>query len=126
MANVKVWNLNVHPFKQVFKGDLIEIPAQGHIEMEFYEAHEFKGTYSPRLLDGDGNPDPRGYKMIRITEGNEPPPESSLGFDCMSCKQKFATDVALLAHIESEHAHQKNHDEQAEAEIKKKAPKKVA
>lgn len=47
MAKVKVWNKNVHPHKEQFKGETIEIPAGGYIEMEYYDAKQFQSQWTP-------------------------------------------------------------------------------
>lgn len=65
-TNVKVWNDNVHPFTQKFKGDTIHIPAKSFIEMAYDEAISFKGKPYPRAFDGMGQQDPKSYKMIRV------------------------------------------------------------
>ena len=66
MGLVKVWNNNVHPFTQDFKSQKISIPPQAYIEMDYEEAVEFKGKFSPIITDGDGNPLPESYKMIKV------------------------------------------------------------
>ena len=66
MALVKVWNNNVHPFTQEFKSRSITIPPQEYIEMDYEEAVEFKGKFSPIITDGDGNPLPESYKMLKV------------------------------------------------------------
>lgn len=71
MARVKVWNDNVHPHTEMFKGEKIHIEAKQFIEMDYEEANEFKGQFTGMRLLGDDTPDPRGYKMIRI-EGSAP------------------------------------------------------
>lgn len=71
MAKVKVWNKNVHPYKEVFKGTPIEIPAGGFVEMDYEEAVEFKGTFSP--LPPEDCPEPsKYYKMIVVDAPKEP------------------------------------------------------
>ena len=66
MGLVKVWNNNVHPFTQEFKSNKITIPPQAYIEMDYEEAVEFKGKFSPIITDGDGNPLPESFKMIKV------------------------------------------------------------
>jgi len=66
MATVKVWNDNIYPFKQVMKGAPIEIPAGEFIEMDYEEAVDFRGMFSP-LPPQDYSGDEREfYKMIRV------------------------------------------------------------
>jgi len=68
MALVKVWNDNVHDHKEKFKDQEIVIKAGGFVEMEYEDAIDFRGAYTPILLDGEGNHDPRGFKMIRVEQ----------------------------------------------------------
>ena len=63
---VKVWNDNVHVFKQDYKGEKIEIAAKSFIWMEPDQAHDFKCSFAPIVADADGNPTPETFKMIRI------------------------------------------------------------
>lgn len=131
MPKVKVWNDNLpdrtwdgirvegtnktlretHPngivLKEMFKGNPIEIPAGAFIEMEFYEAHEFRGQYHPQPLDNNGMMmnDPRYFKMIRIeplsTHGvSVPVTEAHV---CMSCKHSSPSPEELEAHIKVRH-----------------------
>ncbi len=66
MAQVKVWNENTHDFKQEVKGVMLEIPAKGFIEMDYEEAIDFKGMFSP-LPPADFSGDHAlYYKMIRV------------------------------------------------------------
>ena len=72
MAQVKVWNDNVYDFKQEVKGVQIEIPANGFIEMDYEEAIDFKGMYSP-LPPADFSGDHAlYYKMIRVEQPAAP------------------------------------------------------
>lgn len=72
MPKVKVWNDNVHPHKEMFKDNLVEIPAKSCIEMEWEEAIEFKGQFTPIRIRGDGTHDPAGFKMIRVEAPTTP------------------------------------------------------
>lgn len=69
---VKVWNDNVHPHKEMFKGVEITIPPGGSVEMDYIEAVEFKGQFTPPKTDGSGKPDPRFFKKIRVEQPKEP------------------------------------------------------
>lgn len=67
MPIVKVWNDNVHPHTEKFKGGLISIPAKSCIEMEYEEAVEFQGQFTGvARLAKNGAPDPAQFKMIRV------------------------------------------------------------
>lgn len=62
----KVWNKNVHPFRQKFGSDIIEIPAGGYIEMEYHDAIRFKSKSYPIETDGGNQQKPESYKMIHV------------------------------------------------------------
>lgn len=73
MPVVKVYNDNAHPHKERFKGEMIEIPAGGHIEMEYEEAMDFRGQFTGIAPVGpNGAPDARFFKMIRVEKLKEP------------------------------------------------------
>lgn len=69
---VKVWNDNDYVHAEVFKGNLITIPAHGHVEMDYVDACEFRGQYTPIKMITDGNPDPRAFKKIRVENPTSP------------------------------------------------------
>lgn len=71
-ALVKVWNDNVHPHSERFKGKEITIPAKGYIEMDFIDAVDFQGQFTSMKKLGTGADDPRGFKMIRVERPAEP------------------------------------------------------
>ena len=71
MALVKVWNDNIYPHVEKFKGKEIHIPSKEFIEMDYDDAKQFQGQFKPPLINGQGH-DPRGFKMIRV----ENPPTS--------------------------------------------------
>lgn len=121
MAQVKVWNDNTFDYKDTFKGNEIFIPAKACIEMEYFEAHEFRGAYKSIERDGDNQPLARSFKMIRVEEpakdAIDVKPELN---SCAACKFKGTTPKALLEHILAEHAEQAVVDEEAEKEVAKK------
>jgi hypothetical protein len=101
---VKVWNDNTHPHKEMFRGDLITIPAKSYIFMEQSDAHEFRTQFYPlrRSEVGEGNMDPTSLKMIRIEkivgEVEEPKPEV---FKSPLTGKVFASKALLDAHLEA-------------------------
>ena|SRR3990167_57390 len=106
MAQVKVFNDNVHTFRQKFMDEDIIIEPKGFILMDESKAIRFRGTYSPIELDGNGQPMPTSYKMIRLEAivKEEKAPEK---FACMSCsKDDFQTQGALDQHIDAAHSEQ--------------------
>ena len=74
MAKVKVWNDNVHPHRERFRGDWIEIPAKSYIEMEWEDGVQFRGQFTgiAPIIPETGNPDPTRFKMIRVEAPSEP------------------------------------------------------
>lgn len=72
MAKVKVWNKNSLPHVETFKGDKIEIPAGGCIEMDWEDATEFKGQFFPMVINADGTHNPKGFKKIVVDRPSEP------------------------------------------------------
>lgn len=105
MAQVKVFNDNKYVFKQKFMDEDIVIEPGKFILMDESKAIRFRGTYSPIELDGNGQPMPTSYKMIRLEEISK---ETKLEekFQCMACsKDDFQTQKALDAHIDEAHSH---------------------
>lgn len=106
MANVKVWNKNVHDFKAQFRDQMISIPAKSFIEMEEGEAQDFKYDFSPVVKGGDNQPDPKFFKMIeieRITPAASVKVEENV---CMMCKHKAASKSDLEKHTKEFHLDQ--------------------
>lgn len=79
---VRVWNDNVHPHTEQFKGQTVSIAPKGtvdgagepanFVEMDFEDAIQFKGQFTPPVLGADDAPDPRHYKMIRVDWPKQP------------------------------------------------------
>lgn len=72
MAIVKVWNDHDRDHVEKFKGETIRIPAGGYIEMDYIDAHDFKGQFFGMRMLGPNNPDPACFKKIRVEEPKEP------------------------------------------------------
>lgn len=118
MPKVRVYNENTFPYDDEFKGEKIHIPAKGYIEMDYYDAFEFKGAFKSPKRDGDGQPLPSSFKMIRIDETAQAPEVLSKEHACIACKYKAGTAAALEAHVKEAHSEQTVVDEEAEREIK--------
>jgi hypothetical protein len=119
---VRVWNDNVHPFKQVFRDKEIYIGAKKCIEMEETEAYEFRGAYSPITRDGDGQPTPESYKMIRVEKTDKSahkPVQAANEFVCQACGFKATNKKELDQHIDAEHLDQLTDKEEADKRRKK-------
>jgi hypothetical protein len=120
---VRVWNDNVFPFRQVFKGNEIYIGAKKFIEMEETEAYEFRGAYSPIVRDGDGQPTPESYKMIRVEKTDKSahkPAPAAQEHICQACGKQFGNKKELETHIDSEHIEQLADKEEADKRRSKK------
>lgn len=119
---VKVWNDNVHPYSEDFRGKKISIPAKGFIEMEYDEANLFRGTFSPVIRDADGNDMAEGYKMIRVEDPGltvEPKVDPLL---CQACRYLAKSEKDLDAHMVT-HSGSLVEDHDAELEMKRKGKK---
>lgn len=120
----RVWNDNPHTdWNETFKGDKVHIPSGKFVEMEFYDANEFRGQFSPiRILPNDSE-DPKSYKMIRIEKlDNKEAGEIELqkSFPCNLCKKAFSSEETLLKHSDATHADRVIVDEIAEDAMPKK------
>lgn len=121
MAMVKVWNDNVHPFKQRFRDKHIEIGPKQCIEMEREEAHLFKYEFSPIERDANNQPMPTSFKMIRIEDHESLFTDAKKDeFGCIACKYKAVSKKDLMTHLIDKHADDLVTDDQAEAELQKK------
>jgi hypothetical protein len=77
MAKVKVWNKNKFDHREKFKGEEIFIPAGGSIDMDFEEAIEFKGQFTPPAPKEHAGDPARFYKMIEVEWPKQPAAQPS-------------------------------------------------
>lgn len=124
MGLVRVYNDNVHPYTEVFKDEKIFIKPKGFIEMDEFDAIQFRGTYKSPVLNVDGVHMPEGFKMIRIEKfsGEVAAAPKVDDHQCIACKYKGASKADLEEHVKT-HKDQLVVDEEAEAEIKAKRKK---
>lgn len=115
MPKVKVWNDNVHPYSEVYKGDPISIPAGGCIEMEYDEAIQFRGTFKAPIKDEDGKDKPEGYKMIRVD--GQAPAVVLTDLVCQACKEKFEKQASLDLHLKHAHTDQALEKPETDADV---------
>jgi hypothetical protein len=121
MAQVKVHNDNDYDYEETFKDVKIKIPAKGFIEMEYYDAHEFKGTYKAIQRDGDNQPLPQSFKKIRVEEPAKNEIDAKIESNtCVACKFRGASAKELFDHTVATHAHQVIVDDEAEKLLKAK------
>jgi hypothetical protein len=101
----KVWNDNIYPYSEKFKGDLIKIEPNSFIEMDYDEAIMFKGTFSSIVRDADGHPKQESWKKIRVEPiGN--PVDAVIKTDpnkCLACGKVLGSQAELAKHIFDEH-----------------------
>lgn len=101
MALAQVWNDNVHPHTETFKEKVFSIPPRSFIEMDYDEAVEFKCQFTPIKTDGEKNPLPESFKMIRVVAITKPEP-TRLPLMCHATG-KMASSVEELAKMNAEH-----------------------
>ena len=73
MPTVKVWNENKYEHVEMFKGKEIRLAPgiENAIEMDYIEACEFQGQFTPPAHKDDPRPE-RRFKMIRVETPKEP------------------------------------------------------
>ena len=104
---VRVYNDNVHPYSEKYKGRQITIPSKGYIEMDLNEAHHFLGT-NPGIAnrDASGLQSPETYKKLRIERPQETKTKAQAqakSFDCHACNKRFESKSAYESHVEEMH-----------------------
>ncbi len=123
MAKWKV--INKHPLgfthREKFRDEMIEIPANGHVLMDYEEAVLFRSQYFPMKKKPTGEDDPKGFKVIHLEPMDGAPQvvETKQGFICHFDGMKFPTQASLDFHIKENYADQAFKDEALEEEIKK-------
>lgn len=140
---VKVYNKNVHPFKQEIKGKEYKIPAQSYIELDYDDASALVKSFSPIEVDFDNRPLPTSYKMLEIDKDDvikyrELAQNKAKGgtYLCQACGYVASNRWELKGHAMSEHSHQFEdqdealdsfeQEEQGEKDAKKRVRKKPA
>jgi len=121
----KVHNDNIYPYRERFKGDMIEIAPKSFIEMDYEEAIDFRGTFNSIVRDADGQPKAESYKMIRVEPlGN--PSDAAVKADpnkCQACGKVLKNQMELAQHIFDDHPEMLDPEskDQATANLKKMA-----
>lgn len=103
MATARVFNDNVHPYRETFKGTLIEIPVGGSVDMDFEEALQFEGTARSMIKNAGGQQCPTSFKKLRVVPLSAVP----LAPAPLICHAtgKVAADAAELARWNAENEH---------------------
>lgn len=117
MAIVKVWNDNIHPYKEKYQDREIVIPSKGFIKMDLDEANGLISTMHGILLDADGQPDPRGFKMLRVDMNGASETVAQKYISNIDGKE-FASQSELDEHLK-QFKEKTVTDEKAEASIKR-------
>lgn len=114
---VRVWNDNVHVYRETWKDMKIEIPPKQFITMEFMDASDFLGTRPQRIdVDANGTQKPESYKMLRIEKMDGREAEARKEFRCMIDNQVFRTQAELDEYI-AKHYAEKIVDEESKTEF---------
>ncbi|MES3012629.1 MAG: hypothetical protein V4750_02730 [Pseudomonadota bacterium] len=100
MGLARVYNDNVHPHTEVFKEKTISIAPKSFIEMDLEDAIEFKSNFTPIKTDGEKNPLPESFKMIRVVAIDKA--ETAMPLICHATG-KIAANAAELAAMNAEH-----------------------
>lgn len=119
MSKVRVYNDNIYPHREKFKGEDLNIPPKGFIELDFFDAVELKGQYTPIIVDGGGAPLPQSFKMLRIVEPDGFKLEESKKIICNSCGQNFDSAKELDDHVTEFHIEQILDKDEREKRLKK-------
>ena len=100
---VRVWNDNVYPYKEVFQDERIEIPPGKFIMMDEKKAIMFKGSFAPMKLNAQKQPMPESFKMIRIESKSVPLKEEMPKFICQQDGKEFTSQAELDKWIDENH-----------------------
>lgn len=115
---VKVHNLNIHPYTEVFRDRKITIPPQEFVEMDEDEADYFLQTFVFPKKDSQGRPDPLYFKKLKIERPKVEKPVDNLV--CHANGQRAASTGELNQLIEGFSHMLASKDEAAESEMAKK------
>src|SRR5690348_2694382 len=115
VAKARVWNDHTQPHVEDFKGDKITIEPGKFVVMDFPDAVEFRGQYTPVIRDGLGTDlKPKKIRVEKI-DGTESAFPEAPKHACMRCGEDQKSAKALDAHIKEKHV-----DDMLDDEAKKK------
>lgn len=118
----RVWNKHSHGFDhaEMFKGEMVRIPHNKYILMDYEDAVQFKGQYFPMKIAADGTHDPKGFKQLFIEpDGGVSVITKSEEFVSHMDGKKFSSKSELDAHLKANFAGQEFKDEALEEIIAK-------
>lgn len=96
MAQVKVWNDHQFEHVEKFKGEEVRIPAGGFVMMDYFDAVAFQGQFTGLRMLGPNNPDPRGFKKIRVEQPGEPVIKEDAANVFHATGKKFESTAEML------------------------------
>jgi hypothetical protein len=114
---VKVHNLNIHPYKEDFRGKMIVIPPNAFVEMDEDEADYFMQSFTYPKKDSQGRPDPLFFKKLKL---EKPPVQPKEDLICHATGQKAGSQEELAKMLSNFSHLLAAKDETAEAESLKK------
>lgn len=103
MPQARVYNDNVHPYNEVFKGTPVHIPAGGFVDMDYEDALQFEYTGAPMIKNAGGQQCPTSFKRIRVVPLGAVP-QAEVPLVCHATGEKAATP-AQLRELEAKNAH---------------------
>lgn len=117
MAKWRVWNK--HPegmtHREKFREELVEIPANKYVLMDYEDAVQFRGQFFPMKRKPTGEPDPAGFKAIFLEKHDGPADEIQVReFICHIDGRKFPSQALLDAYLKENYSDSPLLDKSAE------------
>lgn len=129
MAKWRVWNK--HPngltHKELFKEEMIVIPAGEFVLMDYEDAVNFRGQYFHPKRNAQGAPDPAGFKVIHLEPDGTTMAQAvphMKEFICHIDGAKFPSQALLDNYLKQNYSEQTFKDEMLEEEIEKEKAQK--
>jgi len=97
----RVWNDSEKIWKEEFRGDMLEIPSFGFIEMPYPDAVQFRGQFHPLVRDGLGQDVNPKKIRLEVLDGSEPLHPQAARFICHRDGKSFPSEAALRHHIKT-------------------------
>lgn len=124
MPQWRVWNM--HPdgktHKETFRGDMIEIPANQYVLMDYEDAYQFKGQYYPMKFDAMGQQDRNSFKVLKLEPHDGSAVTVPTKFVCQMDGKSFDTKAELDAYTKANYADLAFKDEALEKTIEQTQP----
>ena len=109
MPQIRIWNDNTVPYKELFGDDQINILPGKFIDMEADDGIRFLGTYNQPKFDGMGNPTTESLKMLRkeiiepLFDDGTMMPKHDGELTCTVCGKVCVDQEHLDGHINANH-----------------------